>query len=820
MDEIKIVDKADTIKIDKPNEKKILKKLEKTDEWEKIKVIKGIYNEIEDYGIEKEDIGLNCAKYLNKVGETGKFEIEELYNTCYKLKALRNKRKKKEKKEKAPKKGKAGKAPVDKKVKEDKDIDKAKSKSVEDMLSKALASATDEEGNIDYNKLFTGVSKLFCGAGIKSGLNGIYNSLINNWDNINQVGWTSSGWEFGKELMTEVFKMASSCSGEILTAVGGIAGIITLWNKLYGKIVRTVSREGDPPTDDDDEDPDASGEGSGLPSAGGLTQTTPQAGLLTYSATDVEGERVSNLQNSFSQLIQRQRSQDNREKQSQQNTLIENEIKSTPAYSNKQSMPDTKPTSRTTEENIIRGEELTPPRPIRKKPETNNEGISKTQAGLGIMGLLGGAGAYYGRPQPLAPVGRPEGTLFREPLIDEGEDFFDAQEPPKDIPKKPTIEERINKELDEKERIGKGLATAMVMGGQGGKLAQASLSPLVLYLRGQTENPTLKLKSIQSQTEQKSNPEQEALLKQMNDDMDVINSLIDQSNQDVKPTREQYDLREKQQQLMRDINTNTTPVEEVEEPDINEFINEINDFSNEIREQGDMTLEDTDTPLSTLGTLGELQTATVNRMRTEDLLERQRIKQENQRQKFKQEQTLNEYSLSNEEILEELNRENERQRTKQVDSLREYSLSSQGGIMGEEPEQNASLQIEEGDKTSNAEEQSLYPTRIYREIPTGSSGVRYWEDYLRQFYVDTGKQKIEIRDLQSNTNPIISEALNEMNEFRISTGRPSAVITASEGRELMERLINAQNRGNRENIPMRERKLREENDKSLKKKKK
>ena len=805
MDEIKIVDKADTIKIDKPNEKKILKKLEKTDEWEKIKVIKGIYNEIEDYGIEKEDIGLNCAKYLNKVGDTGKFEIEELYNTCYKLKALRNKRKKKEKKEKAPKKGRAGKAPVDKKVKEDKDIDKAKSKSVEDMLTNALASATDEEGNIDYNKLFTGVSKLFCGAGIKNGLNGIYNSLIDNWDNINQVGWTSSGWEFGKELMTEVFKMASSCSGEILTAVGGIAGIITIWNKIYGKIVRTVSREGDPPTDDNDEDPDAGGEGSGLPNAGGLTQTTPQAGLLTYSATDVEGERVSNLQNSFSQLLQRQKSQDNREKQSQQNSIIENEIKSTPAYSNKQSMPDTKPTSRTTEENIIRGEELTPPR---KKPETNNEGISKTQAGLGIMGLLGGAGAYYRRPQPLAPVGRPEGTAFREPLIDEGEDFFDAQEPPKD--KKPSIEERINKELDEKERIGKGLATAMVMGGQGGKLAQASLSPLVLYLRGQTENPTLKLKSIQSQTQQQSNPEQEALLKQMNEDMDVINSLIDQSNQDVKPTREQYDLREKQQQLMRDINTNTTPVEEVEEPDINEFINEI-------REQGDMTVEDNDTPLSTLGTLGELQTATVNRMRTPEQqfqAYRPLLIENAERNRMNREDTDAQLPV---EILEELNRENERQRTKKVDTLREYSLSSQGGLMAGLPEQDTSLQIEEGDTT---QAQSLYPTRIYRELPTGSSGVRYWEDYLRQFYVDTGKQKIEIRDLQSNTNPIISEAINEMNEFRISTGRPSAVITASEGRELMERLINAQNRGNRENIPMRDRKLREENDKSLKKKKK
>ena len=245
MEEIKIVDKADSIKIDKPNEKKILKKLEKTDEWEKIKVIKDIYNEIEDYGIEKEDIGLNCAKYLNKVGETGKFEVEELYNTCYKLKALRNKRKKKEKKEKAPKKGKAGKTPVDKKGKEDKDIDKAKSKSVEDMITKALASATDAEGNVDYNKLFTGVSKLFCSAGIKSGLNGIYNSLIKNWDKINQVGWTSSGWEFGKELMTEVFKMASVCSVEILSAVGGISGLIAYFTGLYGKIVRLVRREGD-----------------------------------------------------------------------------------------------------------------------------------------------------------------------------------------------------------------------------------------------------------------------------------------------------------------------------------------------------------------------------------------------------------------------------------------------------------------------------------------------------------------------------------------------------------------------------------------------
>ena len=786
MEEIKIVDKANTIKIDKPNEKKILKKLEKTDEWEKIKVIKDIYNEIEDYGIEKEDIGLNCAKYLNKVGETGKFEVEELYNTCYKLKALRNKRKKKEKKEKAPKKGKAGKAPVDKKVKEDKDIDKAKSKSVEDMITKALASATDAEGNVDYNKLFTGVSKLFCSAGIKSGLNGIYNSLIKNWDKINQVGWTSSGWEFGKELMTEVFKIASSCSAEIYIAVGGISSIIAYFTGLYGKIVRLVRREGDPPTDDDDEDPDAGGEDSGLPNAGGLSQTTPQAGLLTYSATDVEGERVSNLQNSFTQLLQQQKSQDNRQKQSQQNTLIENEIKSTPAYSNKKSTPDTKPTSRTTEENIIRGEELTPPRPIRKKPDTDNEGITKTQAGLGLMGLLTGAGAlFYGRPQPLAPT--PRGELFEDV-----ENFFDTQEEltpprPKDIPKKmkwsgladyerdrqkelDRLKERMNQELDEKERIGKGLATAMVMGGQGGKLAQATLSPLVLYLRGTAENPTLKLQSVQSQTEQQKNPEQEALMTKMNEDMDIINSLIDQSNQDIKPTQAQYDLREKQQQLMRDINTNTTPVEEefVEEPDINEFINET-------EREGDINVNVNDFLTN------EIIPDALSRVENKET-ENERIRQLLRDKQFEVSRNeilrLRETQQNENDIEEEISRENQRQKTKQVDTLREYSLSNQGAFMGEQPDM--SLQIEEEDTTSNPEAQSLQPRP--RGRPRGATSSD-WRAGLREFTGRPLQNDFTFRQLTSLGNPIITEFVNEIIRNR-PTGSTTSKLNVAQGKAL------------------------------------
>ena len=815
MEEIKIVDKADTIKIDKPNEKKILKKIEKTDEWEKIKVIKDIYNEIEDYGIDKEDIGLNCAKYLNKVGETGKFEVEELYNTCYKLKALRNKRKKKDKKEKAPKKGKAGKSPVDKKGKEDKDIDKAKSKSVEDMITKALASATDAEGNVDYNKLFTGVSKLFCSAGIKSGLNGIYNSLIKNWDKINQVGWTSSGWEFGKELMTEVFKIASSCSAEIYTAVGGIAGVIAYFTGLYGKIVRLVRREGDPPTDDDDEDPDAGGEGSGLPNAGGLSQTTPQAGLLTYSATDVEGERVSNLQNSFTQLLQQQKSQDNRQKQSQQNTLIENEIKSTPAYSNKKSTPDTKPTSRTTEENIIRGEELTPPRPIRKKPETDNEGITKTEARLGLMGLLSGAGALlYGRPQPLAPA--PLAPAPRGELFEDGENFFDAQEeltPPRpknipkwtgkwsgDIPKKmkwsgladyerdkqkefDRLRERMNQELDEKERIGKGLATAMVMGGQGGKLAQATLSPLVLYLRGTAENPTLKLQSVQSQTEQQKNPEQEALMTKINEDMDIINSLIDQSNQDIKPTQAQYDLREKQQQLMRDINTNTTPVEEefveeefVEEPDINEFINEI-------EREGDINVNVNDFLTNEIipDALSRVENKETENERIRQLIRDKQFevsRNEILRLRTKQADRLREYYEN--DIEEEIIRENQRQRLKQADTLREYSLSTQDSASSLVEQPDMSLQIEEEDTTSNAEAQSLQPRSRGRPLGATSSD---WRAGLREFTGRPLQNDFTFRQLTSLGNPIITEFVNEIIRNR-PTGSTTSKLSVAQGKAL------------------------------------
>ena len=88
---ISVETSPDKIKL-KSNEKKILTKIKKTDEWEKIKDIKDLYNEIKDYNIDKEDIGIKCAKWLNESGKEGELEISELYNSCYKLRPLKKKK--------------------------------------------------------------------------------------------------------------------------------------------------------------------------------------------------------------------------------------------------------------------------------------------------------------------------------------------------------------------------------------------------------------------------------------------------------------------------------------------------------------------------------------------------------------------------------------------------------------------------------------------------------------------------------------------------------------------------------------------------------
>jgi len=831
MEEVSQEKGKDIIKIEKPTEKKLLKKITKTDEWEKVKDIKDIYNEIQDYGIEKEDIGLNCAKYLNKVGETGKFEIEELYNTCYKLKAYRQRRKKKEKKEKAPKaqKGKAGKAPAQTKPK-DPDIDSSKAKSVEGLIDKALKDATDENGNIDYAKLFQGVSKEFCSGSIKSGLKGIYDSLTKNYESINQVGWTSAGWEFGKDLGSELFKMVASCgSDKLIQAFGSsaIGAVIAYWSGLYGKIKRLVSREGNPPSGDDD-DQDGGGEGvGGVGVSGGLTRRTPQPGSLTYLATDVEGERVSNLQNAFSQLLQQQRQRATQQAQSAQSDKLEKDIKETDAFSSEK--PKDKPPEKKPEE---REEELTPPKPKDRVnrggffgslggEKTGREGLKEFgRDALTAYSIYKAGSKLYDfmnnplvAPEPLAPQ---RGALFEEApdaggLGGVGGEFQDAQEGPdrteesiiRDLQdtetdpqrdKKPSVEERIQQELDEKERIGKGLATAMLMGGQGGKLAQATLNPLVLYLRGTAENPTLKLKSVQSQTEQKTSAEDEAILKQKNEDLDVINSIIEQSNQDVKPTQEQYDLRKEQEELMRKVQTNTTPV--IEETDL------------EV-EKPDISDTDADIPAEILEEI------------IRKALEEQQIQESRNKIIGRQEGArMSEEDMDAEipaEILEEIKRVNEIVKQKQQETLREYSLKGDNPSWGNLAE----LQAEAIQQDPEPEEQSLYP-RVYRPLPerAQSRTVGFWDDYLRQFFPEKRKIRLDIRDLRDIDNPIINEAIREIDEYHREERKRVSAMPAPFGREIMERLENARLGGNRPNIPMRERAEREKADKTVKKKKK
>ena len=196
MEEIKVV-KEDKIKIKKDNDKKVLKKLIKTDEWEKVKDIKEIYDEIRDYDIDKEDIGLNCSKYLNKVGDSGLFEIDELYNTCYRLKALRQKRLKKEKQPKQPKqpKGKGGRGGGGAGNKETKetDIDKSKVKDLTDKINKSIDKYFDEEtGEFDYVGFFKEISLYICRSGFLEGVDAISKSFKKNYDKIDKIGWSNA----------------------------------------------------------------------------------------------------------------------------------------------------------------------------------------------------------------------------------------------------------------------------------------------------------------------------------------------------------------------------------------------------------------------------------------------------------------------------------------------------------------------------------------------------------------------------------------------------------------------------------------------------
>ena len=350
---IEIKDKGeDKIKINKDNDKKVLKKLSKTDEWEKLKEIKEIYNEIQDYDIDKEDIGLNCAKYLNKVGDSGVFEVDELYNTCYRLKALRQKRLKKQKKEKAPKQSKGrkggGAGGAGNKEKKDTDIEKSKVNDLSTKINNAIEKHYNKEnGDFSYSGFFAEIAGVICINGVKNGITAVSKSFKENWDKIDDIGWSGSVWNIGKKTATELMKVVAQCPKQALSLAGftSIGLALAYFKSVFGSIVNMVKRIGNPPSTDDADDNSGSGAvGSGMV-VGGLTRIGPQAGVLTYSADDVEANRLNqqdltknkksvqeNLENKFNEMVKQNKQNTVKEGRDSMNTIIEGDISTTDAY--------------------------------------------------------------------------------------------------------------------------------------------------------------------------------------------------------------------------------------------------------------------------------------------------------------------------------------------------------------------------------------------------------------------------------------------------------------------------------------------------------
>jgi len=633
MEEIKVI-KEDKIKIKKDNDKKVLKKLIKTDEWEKVKDIKEIYDEIRDYDIDKEDIGLNCSKYLNKVGDSGLFEIDELYNTCYRLKALRQKRLKKEKKEKAPKQPKGGRGKgrsggASNKETKDTDIDKSKVEDLTTQINKAVDKHFNKEtGEFDYEGFLKSISGAICLSGLKDGLTAISKSFKDNYNKIDKIGWQNGLWTMGADLVSNIFTMILKCASPILATAGFTRAGAIEWFKGIWRYVRNPTRDTDnpPSTDDDDADDDAGSGAVGTGGvSGGLTSRTPQAGVLSYTADDVEANRLNqqdltqnkqsrqaDLNASFQSIIRQQKENAVRQGRDDVNTILETDIQSTDAYNpNPERTPPPpsqyglfpptedeilKDNETDTTQNIINEIEPDPLRPQRggffgsMTPQAGNVPI-----GLGILGILGSSYTPTPADNTLLPTDDGLGFVDAEDIPDKAfreSRGIDKAQRTRELKKSGDVGEqdpttrKIEEEIDNMDKVAQGrglfLSNAMsgMMGSDGSKLAQNTINPAVLYLRGQTEIPTLKLKSVQTETEEQTNPETETLTKKVDEDVDVINSIID--NPDSKPTPQEREVLDEQNELMREAQTNITPTQQ-------EIVNRLYNLHM-------MNKQDTDTP--------------------------------------------------------------------------------------------------------------------------------------------------------------------------------------------------------------------------------
>ena len=410
----------DKIKL-KSNEKSLLKKIKKTDEWEKVKDIKELYNEIKDYNIDKEDIGIKCAKWLNESGKEGELEISELYNTCYKLRPLK-KKKEKEAKTKEPKQPKGRKGSGGKETKEQikknvEDTDKKQVSSdtqltneeIDNAIKEAVEKSKDNNGNIDPFKLIENMgsttSYVFGVLCSKSGyklLSTIMNTLQNfsNIIDINNLGWDNTkekAWLISKKLLGKVLKTVIDCSGLALTALTKYL-YDNGWDIFTGNSgVRNGERppETNFPDDDEDDDGGGGGEGSGLPQRTGVLRRSP-TGNLTWTADDIEAQRVAQQQTPEGQQRQNLIRAYYNQLRGAVNKKLEEDIKKTGAYKDKKQQAEDKKKAPVEENDLV------------KKVEKQNDNQFTS---LGGMGGLFGLGSYMFSNNMFRNVERPPAPL-------------------------------------------------------------------------------------------------------------------------------------------------------------------------------------------------------------------------------------------------------------------------------------------------------------------------------------------------------------------------------------------------------------------------
>ena len=306
-------DSGKIIKLDN-KERKILRTIDKSSKWEDIKAIKDINEEILDLDIYKDFIGLGCSRYMNESADSGKLDIEEMFRNCREAEKVRVRVKKKARREEAQTKGgrrgRGGgnigqlvKGNQDKSIKDipSKQGEKKssavvdKARSIGDKITKVLKGTIkggDWKDEIAKLGLELGMDTIFGiiigvldysvedpvgSVVITSGMFGLMGSIyayINDTNKGKRIIGKISDWFLGKfnELLKHLF-------GE---------GINDLFDDFFD--AEDFPDDADDPDDKDNGDDKGGVGGSG--SKGGLSKRKPKGGQLTFTADDIEADRL------------------------------------------------------------------------------------------------------------------------------------------------------------------------------------------------------------------------------------------------------------------------------------------------------------------------------------------------------------------------------------------------------------------------------------------------------------------------------------------------------------------------------------------------